>query len=100
MLTLSSKLFVRSFHRGPVCWASHIEVTPSFGDSISEGVIAKWLKVAGDPVAPDEAVLVVDTDKLSVEIKSTMGGVFKRNLAGDVSVLLFFFFFISCYSRI
>jgi 2-oxoglutarate dehydrogenase E2 component (dihydrolipoamide succinyltransferase) len=45
------------------------------GESIFEGTITKWLKEAGDPVAKDEPLLEISTDKVDAEIPSPAAGV-------------------------
>ncbi len=57
---------------------------PPLGESITEGVIVRWIKNDGDSVAVDEAVLELETDKASVEIPSPVAGVLhQRSAAGD-----------------
>eukprot|EP00922_Rhytidocystis_sp_ex-Travisia-forbesii_P059999 GHVS01088937.1.p1 GENE.GHVS01088937.1~~GHVS01088937.1.p1 ORF type:complete len:465 (+),score=49.50 GHVS01088937.1:17-1411(+) len=48
---------------------------PSMGDSITEGSLNHWKKNVGEAVAADEVVAVVDTDKVSVDINTPVGGV-------------------------
>jgi 2-oxoglutarate dehydrogenase E2 component (dihydrolipoamide succinyltransferase) len=43
---------------------------PSVGESITEVEIGEWLKNKGDKVAKNEPVLVVESDKASVEIRA------------------------------
>lgn len=50
------------------------------GDSISEGVVAEWKKKPGDAVAMDEVVVTLDTDKITVEVRSPVAGVFQEGL--------------------
>src|SRR5215468_4801879 len=47
---------------------------PALGESISEGVIVRWLKHTGDTVAADEPLFELETDKASVEIPAPSGG--------------------------
>lgn len=49
-------------------------VIPPLGDSITEGTISEVLKSNGDAVVVDEVVAVIDTDKVSVEIRSPVAG--------------------------
>jgi biotin carboxyl carrier protein len=49
-------------------------VVPPLGESISEVTVVKWLKRAGDPVAQGEAVCELDTEKVTVEVESPVGG--------------------------
>jgi len=50
---------------------------PSMGDSISEGTILTLLKKEGDYVAQEETVAEVETDKVTVEVKSPEAGTIK-----------------------
>jgi 2-oxoglutarate dehydrogenase E2 component (dihydrolipoamide succinyltransferase) len=47
---------------------------PQIGESVTEGTIAKWLKQVGDPVAVDEPLIELETDKASVEVPSIAAG--------------------------
>lgn len=53
---------------------------PFMGDSISEGRILEIHKSPGDFVEADEIVALVETDKTSIEIRSTDSGVIKEIL--------------------
>jgi 2-oxoglutarate dehydrogenase E2 component (dihydrolipoamide succinyltransferase) len=48
---------------------------PPLGESITEGVIVRWLKRDGEPVAADEPLFELETDKASVEIPAPTAGV-------------------------
>ncbi|MDX2167974.1 MAG: 2-oxoglutarate dehydrogenase complex dihydrolipoyllysine-residue succinyltransferase [Deltaproteobacteria bacterium] len=48
---------------------------PALGESITEGVIVRWLKQNGEAVAADEALFELETDKASVEIPAPTAGV-------------------------
>jgi len=47
---------------------------PSLGESVSEGVIARWLKQNGDAVAADEVLFELETDKATMEIAAEVAG--------------------------
>jgi len=49
-------------------------VVPQLGESISEAVVARWLKAVGDAVAVDEAVAELETDKITVQLPSPVAG--------------------------
>src|SRR5258708_7102132 len=49
-------------------------VVPQLGESITEAVIAKWLKRAGDAVADGETVAELETDKVTVQLPSPTSG--------------------------
>lgn len=59
---------------------------PKMGESIIEATITKWLKKAGDPIAEDEAIAEIATDKVDSEIPSPVDGVVEKVLfnEGDV----------------
>jgi 2-oxoglutarate dehydrogenase E2 component (dihydrolipoamide succinyltransferase) len=49
-------------------------VVPPMGDSISEGTVAAVLKKAGEAVSVDEVVAQIETDKVTIDVKSPVGG--------------------------
>ena len=53
---------------------------PQMGISVSEGTILEWRKAVGDPVAADETIADVTTDKVDVEIPAPAAGVLARIL--------------------
>ncbi|KAE8979875.1 Dihydrolipoyllysine-residue succinyltransferase component of 2-oxoglutarate dehydrogenase complex [Phytophthora rubi] len=62
---------------------------PSMGDSISEGTVVEWLKAPGDFVEADEVVVVIETDKVSVDVRAPFSGVLEAQLAQiDENVLV------------
>ncbi|KAH9197392.1 hypothetical protein AeNC1_000666 [Aphanomyces euteiches] len=54
---------------------------PSMGDSISEGTVVTIAKNVGDYVHTDESVVVLETDKVSVDVNAPQGGLIKSILA-------------------
>ncbi|MCP9486580.1 MAG: 2-oxo acid dehydrogenase subunit E2 [Gaiellaceae bacterium MAG52_C11] len=50
-------------------------VMPQMGVSVSEGTITKWLKTEGEPIARDEALLEISTDKVDTEVPSPGEGI-------------------------
>ena len=50
---------------------------PSAGESITEVVIATWLKKEGDAVKRDEPVVEIETDKATLEVPSPVAGVLR-----------------------
>ena len=48
---------------------------PSVGESITEVQIGEWLKKPGDTVQQDEPVVVIETDKVTVELPAPSSGV-------------------------
>ncbi|CAN5715714.1 2-oxoglutarate dehydrogenase complex dihydrolipoyllysine-residue succinyltransferase [soil metagenome] len=56
-----------------------IDITiPSAGESVTSGVINRWLKNTGDFVKRDEIIIEVETDKVTLEIPSPAAGVLKQ----------------------
>ncbi len=47
---------------------------PTLGESITEAVIGKWLKKVGDSVATDEAIAVLETDKVTIDVQAPQAG--------------------------
>ncbi|MGD2154880.1 MAG: dihydrolipoamide succinyltransferase, partial [Gemmatimonadales bacterium] len=58
-------------------------VVPDLGESITEGTVATWLKEAGDPVAADEPLLELETDKATLEIPAPAAGVLSEILVQE-----------------
>jgi 2-oxoglutarate dehydrogenase E2 component (dihydrolipoamide succinyltransferase) len=48
---------------------------PSLGESVTEGTIVRWAKNDGEPIAIDDVLLELETDKASMEIPSEHAGV-------------------------
>ncbi len=49
-------------------------VIPSVGESITSGVIAKWTRRDGEIVTRNEAVLELETDKVTMEVTAPVSG--------------------------
>ena len=58
-------------------------VMPQMGVSVSEGTITKWLKQVGDPIAADESLLEISTDKVDTEVPSPAEGVVQQILVQE-----------------
>ena len=56
---------------------------PRLADSLTESMVSRWLKRPGDPVAPGEPLLEVETDKVNVEIESPCQGILAEILVGE-----------------
>ncbi|MCA9639405.1 MAG: dihydrolipoamide succinyltransferase, partial [Myxococcales bacterium] len=48
---------------------------PEVGESITEVQIGEWLKKVGEAVKRDEPVVMIETDKVTVELPSPVDGV-------------------------
>jgi len=52
-----------------------VELTvPALGESITEAVVGKWHKKVGDTVAVDEPVVVLETDKVTIDVPAPAAG--------------------------
>ena len=47
---------------------------PELGESVTEGVIVRWLKGSGDPVEAGEPLLELETDKATMEVTAEAAG--------------------------
>ncbi len=56
-------------------------VVPRLGESITEAVVARWLKNVGDTVSQDEALAELETDKITVEVVAPKAGVLEEIIA-------------------
>jgi pyruvate dehydrogenase E2 component (dihydrolipoamide acetyltransferase) len=59
---------------------------PQLGETVAEGKITQWYKVAGDSVMPGDNLFEIETDKTSMEVPATAAGVLAevRAKVGDV----------------
>src|ERR1700688_1000246 len=51
---------------------------PQLGETVAEGKITVWFKSVGDPVAPGDNLFEIETDKVSMEVPATSGGILKE----------------------
>ncbi len=60
---------------------------PQLGETVAEGKITKWFKSAGDAVKPGDNLFEIETDKVSMEVPSTVTGTLSeiRVVAGEVA---------------
>jgi len=54
--------------------ATEIRV-PALGESVTEAIVGKWFKKAGDAVNVDEPLVELETDKVTVEVPAPVAGV-------------------------
>jgi pyruvate dehydrogenase E2 component (dihydrolipoamide acetyltransferase)/2-oxoisovalerate dehydrogenase E2 component (dihydrolipoyl transacylase) len=58
----------------------HTVNLPDIGEGVVEGEVIEWLKNVGDPLAQDEPVVIVMTDKATVELPAPYPGIlFKQH---------------------
>ena len=56
---------------------------PSLGESVTEGIITRWMKSVGDVVERDEPLFEISTDKVDSELPSPAAGVLLKILANE-----------------
>jgi 2-oxoglutarate dehydrogenase E2 component (dihydrolipoamide succinyltransferase) len=56
---------------------------PTLGESISEATLGTWLKKPGDAVAVDEAIASLETDKVAIEVTSSVAGVMGAQMVAE-----------------
>ena len=54
--------------------ATEIKV-PTLGESVTSATVARWMKKPGEPVAADEPLVELETDKVTVEVNAPAAGV-------------------------
>jgi 2-oxoglutarate dehydrogenase E2 component (dihydrolipoamide succinyltransferase) len=59
---------------------------PALGESVTEGTVTRWLKKVGDPIAVDEPLVEVSTDKVDTEIPSPFAGILEAILVAEDEV--------------
>ena len=60
---------------------------PVLGESVTEATVAKWLKSQGDSVKADEALLELETDKVTLEVFAPANGVLSEIVAPQGSTV-------------
>ncbi len=58
-------------------------IVPALGESVSEATVSKWLKSVGDQVNSDEALVELETDKVSVSVPAPEAGVLSEIIAKE-----------------
>jgi pyruvate/2-oxoglutarate dehydrogenase complex dihydrolipoamide acyltransferase (E2) component len=75
---------VKAAPTAAVTGGAAIEVkVPIMGESITTGVLASWLKKAGAAVAADDVVASIETDKVTVEVRSPQPGIISKIFADE-----------------
>ncbi len=66
----------------------HTVTLPDIGEGVVEGEVIEWLKDVGDELQQDEAVVVVMTDKATVELPAPYPGTLTKQYfsAGEIAI--------------
>jgi pyruvate dehydrogenase E2 component (dihydrolipoamide acetyltransferase) len=58
-------------------------VMPQAGQDLETGLVREWLKKVGDPVRKGETVVIVETEKIALDVESPIDGVLREILVPD-----------------
>ena len=61
---------------------------PAFPESVADGVVSAWHKVAGESVTRDELLVEIETDKVVMEVVAPAPGVIEAILVGEGETIL------------
>ena len=56
---------------------------PALGESVTEAMVAQWLKKPGDAVNQDEPIVELETDKVTLEVNAPVAGVLETVAANE-----------------
>ncbi len=60
---------------------------PKLGFDMAEGTLIRWLKKLDEPVKKGEVLAEIETDKATVEVESSAGGVVRKLLVDEGAVV-------------
>ena len=66
---------------------AHNVIMPKSGMAMEEGTIVRWLKAVGDVVTRGEAIAVIETDKVTMDLESDFEGTLLAIVHGDGTVV-------------
>ncbi len=60
---------------------------PTLGESVTEATVGTWFKKAGDNVEVDEMICELETDKVTIEVPSTINGVVSKIIVKEGEIV-------------
>jgi pyruvate dehydrogenase E2 component (dihydrolipoamide acetyltransferase) len=66
---------------------AHNIVMPKTGMAMEEGTVVRWLKKAGERISKGEAIAVIETDKVTMDLESDYDGTLLAIIHGDGEVV-------------
>ncbi len=67
--------------------SKYIVSMPQLGESVSEGIVARWLVAPGDVLTELDPMVAISTDKVEAEVPAPVSGVLREILAPDGTVV-------------
>jgi pyruvate/2-oxoglutarate dehydrogenase complex dihydrolipoamide acyltransferase (E2) component len=65
-------------------------VMPQAGQDLETGMVKHWLKGVGDAVAKGEAIVEIETEKISLDVEAPAAGTLLKILAPDQTEVAIF----------
>ena len=56
---------------------------PTLGESVTEATVGTWFKKVGDNVTVDEMICELETDKVTIEVPSTINGIVSKIIVNE-----------------
>jgi pyruvate dehydrogenase E2 component (dihydrolipoamide acetyltransferase) len=66
---------------------AHTIIMPKTGMAMEEGTVVRWLKKVGETISKGEAIAVIETDKVTMDLESDYDGTLLAILHGDGEVV-------------
>jgi pyruvate dehydrogenase E2 component (dihydrolipoamide acetyltransferase) len=66
---------------------SDVVTMPKLGFDMAEGTLVRWVKAEGETVTKGEVLAEIETDKATVEVESSFGGIVYRHLVEQGSIV-------------
>ena len=66
---------------------AHTIIMPKAGMAMEEGTVVRWLKRVGETISKGEAIAVIETDKVTMDLESDYEGTLLAILHGDGDVV-------------
>jgi pyruvate dehydrogenase E2 component (dihydrolipoamide acetyltransferase) len=66
---------------------AHSIIMPKTGMAMEEGTVVRWLKKVGETISKGEAIAVIETDKVTMDLESDYEGILLAIVHGDGEVV-------------
>lgn len=66
---------------------AHSIIMPKTGMAMEEGTVVRWLKKVGETISKGEAIAVIETDKVTMDLESDYEGTLLSIVRGDGEVV-------------